>query len=53
MARAEDLPVKVALERGLVVRCPTCGILHAGIRFLHVDHRMYCSSSCFQNREER
>jgi hypothetical protein len=53
MALAEDLPVSVALARGMVRKCPTCGILHAGIRFMHEDHRDYCSGCCFRERAER
>lgn len=52
MARVADVPVADALARGLVRKCPTCGILHAGIRFLHKAHHDYCSTSCFRQRAD-
>jgi len=52
MERAADLPVREALERGMVTKCPACRILHAGIRFSHPDHQDYCSTYCFRNRKD-
>ncbi len=51
--RMEGLTVKEALAEGLAQKCPTCGILHAGIRYMHPDHRQYCGTYCFRNRSNK
>jgi len=51
MKRASDMKEGEALEKGLLVKCPTCSILHPGIRYSHPDHRRYCSGYCFKNRD--
>jgi hypothetical protein len=50
---AADYLVHDALTLGIVVRCPTCRILHAGLRFGHTDHREYCSTNCFRERKDK
>lgn len=50
MAFTAELKVTYALEHGLVEQCPSCQVIHAGLRFLHPDGKKYCSTECFQNR---
>lgn len=53
MERAADIQWRKAVAEGLVVQCPTCHILHGGLRFEHTDHQAYCSTNCFRERIER
>ncbi len=50
MEKAADVPLREALSKGMLVLCPVCKIAHPGVRFLHPDHRQYCSTNCFRER---
>jgi hypothetical protein len=45
---AEDVPLNLALENGIVVLCPECRIAHLGIRFVKPHLRDFCSSECVE-----
>ncbi len=51
MQKAADMPLREALRKKVLYLCPTCREAHPGIRFIHPDHRQYCSSWCFRERE--
>lgn len=49
--RVGDMSAKKAVKLGLAYKCPTCRIVHPGLRYMHPDHRQYCSTGCFRNRD--
>jgi hypothetical protein len=53
MQKIEDLPVREAIDSGIAVKCPTCGLIHPGDYFGHPDHKSFCSSECFKGRQKR
>ena len=49
--KVRGMTVKQAISTGFVVKCPTCRTIHAGNRYSHPDHRKYCGTECFRNRD--
>lgn len=46
MSLIDDLPVAEALRTGMAFRCPSCAVIHPGIRYVHPDMQDFCSSDC-------
>ncbi len=54
-ARIADLPHAEAIRRGWAQRCPICGTVHPGVRYLLRSHWKFCGTKCFREgiRRER
>jgi uncharacterized protein (DUF983 family) len=50
MKKINRMSVREALESGIAVQCPICGIIHPGIRYIHPNHRIFCGPDCYEKR---
>ena len=50
--RLNSMTIGEALRTGVGLMCPVCQKIHPGIRYMHAEHRQYCSTYCFRNRKQ-